>query len=199
MAYAECTQFPAVARLPAWASARNPGKCAATINFIAKADLHTDINCAEEELQALSPLQVFVPKLSGTARRRREAQLRLEQSNAWMQKRLQAIDASAGRAYSPDKARSPSARQKSCRNIDLPPAGHPQQDALGRDSSDFWTSSIAAAHGSGSFRENEVDAAADQALQLRSNGPVPGLNLAGINKSRADTVDDLKNCLEGQL
>ena len=71
-----------------------------------------------------------MPKLSGTARRRREAQLRLEQSNAWLQRRLQAIDASAGRAYSPDRAHSPSARQKIDREPQSAPAGHPQQHAL---------------------------------------------------------------------
>ena len=132
---------------------------------------------------------MFVPKLSGTARRRREAQLRLEQSNAWLQKRLQAIDAAAGRAYSPDRARSPGARQKSYRDTLLPPASHPQQAALTRDVSDFWDSSIAAVHGSGSFQGNEF-AATDQGPQLKKDSPVPRLDLAGITAPEVAAVDD---------
>lgn len=115
-----------------------------------------------------------------------EAQRRLEQSNAWLQKRLQAIDASAGRAYSPDRAHSPSARQKSYRDTVAPPASHSQQAALTRDGSDFWSSSIAAVHGSRSFQDSEVTGAD----QLKKDSPVPGLDLAGIHNSIADAAAD---------
>lgn len=135
-----------------------------------------------------------MPKLSGTARRRREAQLRLEQSNAWLQKRLQAIDGSAGRAYSPDRAHSPdkpdspSARQRLDKEPQSAPASHPQQHALTRGSPDLWSGSIAAVHGSGSsFLENDISAA-DQGLQLRRESPVPGLDLAGIRDKEASAV-----------
>ena len=130
---------------------------------------------------------MFVPKLSGTARRRREAQLRLEQSNAWLQRRLQAIDASAGRAYSPDRAHSPSARQKIDREPQSAPAGHPQQHALLRGGADLWSGSIAAVHGSGSFLETDISAA-DPGQQLRRDSPVPGLDLAGIRDAEASAA-----------
>ena len=132
-------------------------------------------------------------KLSGTARRRREAQLRLEQSNAWLQRRLQAIDASAGRAYSPDRAQSPnrayspSARQHFDGERQTSSASHSGQHALTRGGPDLWSGSIAAVHGSGSFHADEISAA-DQGPQLRRESPVPGLDLAGIRDAEANAA-----------
>lgn len=160
---------------------------------------------------------MFVPKLTGTTRRRREAQQRLEQANAWLQRRLQSIDASAGGdlpltplslawwglactqqyqdfIFTPDlwypiiacpasagSAYAPHSRHRSHRDSSpsLPAhdgfrQGPPSKGGphLSLDSQSGWSQGILAY---GMQQKGK-----DQALRLKRDSPVPGLDLRGL-------------------
>ena len=136
-------------------------------------------------------MQIFIPKLNALERRRQEQQQRLEQSNAWLQRRLQAIDPSAGRAYSPQRAAHPPSS---------PPGAQHEGSASLQDSripavhdTRASTSGIPFNQGSSLAVQPQGSLSQQGALpagfQLNWGSPVPPIDLAGIQNFQGSPTE----------
>lgn len=123
-----------------------------------------------------------MPKLSSIRRRRREAQQGLEQSNAWLHKRLQAIDPCAGRAYAAHAPRPPSSSNQAHEGIShVSPS--PMHD---RQWSEEEASSLRGRLGAEYNQSSDMS----QAVPLRWDSPVPRINFASIQEANSNTLLD---------
>ena len=129
-------------------------------------------------------MQIFIPKLNASERRRQEQQQGLEQSNAWLQRRLQAIDPFAGRAYSPQRAGHPPSSAPKAQHEGSPslqdsriPAVHDTRPST--SGMPFNQGSNLLVREGGSLPQH---GALPAGFQLNWGSPVPPIDLAGIQK-----------------
>ena len=136
-------------------------------------------------------MQIFIPTLDASERLRQEQQQRLEQSNAWLQRRLQAIDPFAGRAYSPQRAArspgsAPSAQHEGSASLQdsrIPAVYDTRPSTSGNP---FNQGSSPAVQAGG---RPSQQGAFPTGFQLNWGSPVPPIDLAGIKNFQGSPTE----------